>query len=185
MSTDHEGASSPADFVARVVVLHTITYWVAGLVFSTLFDYGQLFSVAPLSTYMRPIDSLMVVAGPLFQPVRGAILGLALWPFRRVFVERERGWLYLWGVFAGVAILATPGPAPGSIEGVVYTTLPLRAHLWGLPEVLVQTLAFSVGLVYWERNREESRLQWVFIGVFVVLLSLSLLGVLVEAGAFG
>lgn len=184
MASEWEAGGSLPDFVARVVVLHTVTYWVAGLVFATAFDYQTLFAVPPLSTYMRPLDSLWVVAGPLLQPVRGAVMGLALWPFRHVVVDRDRGWLYLWGLFVGVAILNAPGPAPGSFEGFVYTTVPLTVQLRGLPEVLVQTLLFSVGLVYWERNPADRRLRWLFIGFFVLLLGLSLFGLLFEAGAF-
>lgn len=185
MSADDDAGSTPPDFVAHVVVVHTVTYWVAGLVFSVVFDYQALFSTPPFATYMRPMDSMVVVAGPLFQPVRGAIMGIALWPFRRVLLERERGWLALWGLFVGVAILNAPAPAPGAFEGLVYTTVPLTLHLWGLPEVLVQTLLFAVGLVYWERNPGDRRLGAAFIGLFVVLLCLSLFAVLLEAGAFG
>ena len=184
MSAGTDAGTSPPDFVAHVVVLHTITYGVVGLVVPMLLGYETMFSVPPLDAYLRPLDSLAVVAGLLFQPVRGAILGLALWPFRRVVVERERGWLYLWGLFVGVAILNAPAPAPGSFEGLVYSTVPLPVHLRGLPEVLVQTLLFSVGLVYWGRNPDDRRLSVAFIGLFVVLLCLSLFAVLVEAGAF-
>jgi hypothetical protein len=48
--------------------------------------------------------------------------------------------------------LSTYGPAPGSIEGAIYTTLPLPFHMFGLPEVLGQSLAFSVCLVGWYRR---------------------------------
>lgn len=34
-------------------------------------------------------------------------------------------------------------PAPCSIEGLIYTRLPLEFHLKGAPEILIQTLLFS------------------------------------------
>lgn len=58
--------------------------------------------------------------------------------------KEERAWLKLWIVFAGLGIICTPGPAPASIEGIVYSQLPLEFHIKGAPEILVQTLLFSV-----------------------------------------
>ena len=47
---------------------------------------------------------------------------------------------------------AAQGPAPGSLEGLVYTRLSLPMHLFGLPEVLAQATLFSVLLVVWHRR---------------------------------
>jgi hypothetical protein len=75
---------------------------------------------------------------------RGArIFALALFPFRRVFLEERHGWLKLWGLLLGLCILSAAGPAPGSVEGLIYTQMPWTAQLLGLREVVAQTLAFS------------------------------------------
>ena len=65
-------------------------------------------------------------------------------------------WLILWGLLVTIGILSTPAAAPSSIEGMVYTRVPMWYHLLGLPEVVLQTLAFSIWLVWWERQAAKS-----------------------------
>lgn len=43
--------------------------------------------------------------------------------------------------------------APCSIEGLLYSQLPLSFHLIGLPEILLQTLAFSLLTVWWVKPK--------------------------------
>jgi hypothetical protein len=138
-------------FAGRVVVAHTATYLVAGLVAMQLLDYAEFWE-APTMSHMRPLDSPWVAAGPALQVVRGLVFAAVLWPFRSVFLARANGWLPLWGLLVGIGILSTYGPSPGSIEGLIYTTVPLSGHLRGLPEVVLQSLAFSGCLVGWCRR---------------------------------
>jgi hypothetical protein len=49
-------------------------------------------------------------------------------------------------------ILSTPACSPGSIEGMLYSKLPLWYHLIGLPEIMLQTLTFSFLLLAWEKQ---------------------------------
>ena len=97
------------------------------------------------------MDSSWVLAGPLLQPLRGLIFAVALWPLRDALLSMERGWLAIWGLFVGFAILGTAAAAPGSVEGMIYTTLPLRIHWSGSPEIYGQTLAYAWLLFHWER----------------------------------
>ena len=53
------------------------------------------------------------MAGPLLQPLRGLIFAVALWPMRNALLSMERGWLAIWGLFVGFAILGTAAAAPG------------------------------------------------------------------------
>lgn len=140
-------------FTGKVALVHTVTYFVFGLIMSNLFDYGRLFQQEIIRDFMRPIDSSSVFLGPLVQPIRGLLFALGLWPIRRTIVENKHGWLILWGIFVIFGILGTPAAAPSSLEGVIYSKLPLWYHLIGLPEILLQTLAFSLILVWWERRR--------------------------------
>lgn len=142
--------SSWGRFAVRVTATHTATYMVAGFAAMQLLDYAGFWQT-PEMAHMRPLDSPWVAAGPGLQVVRGLVLAVVLYPFRSVFL-RPGGWLPLWGLLAGIGILSTYGPAPGSIEGLIYTTAPLGTHLRGLPEVVVQSLAFSVVLVAWCRS---------------------------------
>jgi hypothetical protein len=121
-----------------------------------VFDYGRLFQQEIIRDFMRPIDSPYVYAGPFLQPLRGLLLAIAIWPIRRVLLEGRFGWLILWNILVMVGILSTPAAAPCSVEGVIYSRLPLWYHLIGLPEILLQTLTFSVLLVWWWRRSETA-----------------------------
>lgn len=142
-------------FAGKVIVVHTVTYFVFGLIMSNLFDYGRLFQQEIIRDFMRPIDASSAFLGPLVQPLRGLLIAIGLWPIRRTIVENKRGWLIVWGIFVLFGILGTPAAAPSSLEGVIYSKLPLWYHLIGLPEILLQTLAFSFILVWWERRRYQ------------------------------
>jgi hypothetical protein len=77
----------------------------------------------------------------------------------------------------GLAIFSTAGAAPGSVEGIIYTKIPLGLQLIGLPEVLLQTLAFSLLVTTWHRH---PHLAWA-----IVIGGLMVLGILLSlAGAF-
>lgn len=139
-------------FVLRVIILHTTTYFLFGLLMSNLFNYKQLFSSEIFKVYMRPYNSLHLVLGPLVQPLRGLLFAVAIWPFKELILQKKLGWLYLWNLFVVFSILSTAAAAPSSIEGVLYTNIPIRHHLLGLPEMLLQTLAFSLLTVFWEKQ---------------------------------
>jgi hypothetical protein len=143
-------------FSVRVMIAHTITYFLFGLIMSNVFDYGEIFKQEIIRDYMLPIDEHNVLIGPFLQPLRGFIFAIGLWPFREILIEKKRGWLYLWGLIVTIGILSTPAAAPSSIEGVLYSRLPMWYHLMGLPEILLQTLVFSIWLVWWERQAAKS-----------------------------
>jgi hypothetical protein len=84
------------------------------------------------------------------------IFAIGLWPLRGLLVEKKRGWLILWGLLVTIGILSTPAASPGSVEGMLYSKLPMWYHLIGYPEILLQTLVFSIWLVWWERQTEKS-----------------------------
>ena len=146
------------NFAGQVIVAHTLTYFVAGMIASNVFHYAAVFEMPIVRDYMLPIAQHNLPIGPFLQPVRGLIFAIGLWPIRRLLIEEKRGWLILWGLLVTVGILSTPAAAPGSIEGMLYTRLPLWYHIMGLPEILLQTLVFSIWLVWWQRQsiREPS-----------------------------
>jgi hypothetical protein len=160
-------------FLARVTSSHLVTYFVAGLLAYSLLDYATFFQSDVLACLMRPLDSKWIAAGPALQVIRGLIFALALYPFRSVFLADRRGWLKLWGLLLGLAIFSTTGAAPGSVEGMIYTKIPFGSHLHGLPEVVLQTLAFSVLLTAWHRRPHRA---WT-----VVMGTLTLLVILMSA----
>jgi hypothetical protein len=159
-------------FLARVTACHLVTYFVLGLLAYTLLDYATFFQSDVLTCLMRPVTSRWVAAGPALQVVRGLIFSIALYPFRHVFLADRRGWLTLWGLLAGLAIFSTAGPAPGSVEGVIYTKIPISSQLHGLPETILQTLAFSVLLTAWHRHPHRAwTLTMGTLALLVILMS--------------
>ena len=163
----------------KTVVVHTITYFAAGILAYTLGGYEKTFSEPPLSYLMRPTSDPLVMAGPLFQPIRGIIFGLALYPLRSVLFGQRRGWLILWWLLLALGVLSTFGPSPGSVEGLIYTIIPPLSQMLGLWEVLLQSLLFSFVLFYWVNNPGKRSLNWTLGAAFFIVMILPVLGLLV------
>jgi hypothetical protein len=175
---------SLSHLTVKTVIVHTITYFVAGILAYTLGGYEKSFSEPPLSYLMRPTSDPLVMAGPLFQPIRGVIFASALYPLRSVLFTERRGWLILWWLLLALGVLSTFGPSPGSVEGMIYTTLPPLKQILGLWEVLLQSLLFSVILFYWVNHPEKRWLSWTLGITFSIVIILPVLGLLV-GGANG
>jgi len=161
-----------------MIVVHTVTYFLVGLLALWLLDYRALFAESDMAKLMRPTTHPLVQAGPLFQPLRGLVLALAIYPLREVVFARPRGWLVLWGLLVALGVVSTFGPSPGSIEGLVYTVIPVRHQLRGLPEVLLQSGLLAAGAVYLVNHPEKRRLQRLAMVAFAVLMLLPLAGLL-------
>ena len=176
------GAPPYSTFALRVTACHVVTYFVAGAFAYFVLDYGTEFSREFLACFMRPTSDPIVSLGPALQVLRGPIIAAALFPFRRVLLGAPRGWLLLWGLFLGLAIFSTVGPAPGSVEGFIYTKVPIGRQMIGYFEVLPQTLAFSL-LVYWWHRNPTRVWAWVMIGLGAVVVLLSVAGYLAAVQA--
>jgi hypothetical protein len=161
-------------FFWRISSSHIITYFMMGLIASTLLDYKGAFENPPLSDLMKPIDSPWIIVGPVLQIFRGLIFSLALWFFRDNFIQRDYGWLKLWGLIVGLSILSTAGPTPGSIEGMIYTKIPISDQLIGYFEILPQTLFFSLIVYFWYNNPKKI---WNILSIVLVSM-ITLLSVL-------
>jgi hypothetical protein len=177
MSESTRRTNAPAvaflPFWWRVVSTHMITYFVVGLLALKLLDYSHLYAETELRHLMRPTTSPWVAAGAGLQLLRGTLFAVILWPLAETLVARS--WLVLFGLFIGLAILGTAGPAPGSLEGIVYTTLPSWLHAVALPEVVLQTATFSFLLVAWCRRPARWKNVVAVVGV-ALIAAMSLLG---------
>jgi hypothetical protein len=162
----------------KTSITHTITYFVFGLLASTVFDYGRLYAETNLSLLMRQTSDPLVMAGPLFQPIRGILFGIVFYLLRDILFRRKNGWLVMWIVLVVVGILSSFGPAPGSIEGMIYTIVPIDAQLKGLPEVLLQALLLAVVSFYWVTHPENKWLNWAMGIAFFIVMLLPTLGLL-------
>jgi hypothetical protein len=168
-------------FIWRTIACQMITYFAIGWLASNLFGYRELFGMQNAHDgswqYMRSFDSPWIAAGPILQCIRGLLFGLVLWPVRALWLDEPNGWLRIWLLFIGLAILGPTAAAPSSIEGVIYTNLPLSSHLLGLPETCIQTLLFSVLLQRWYRH---PRRYWnpLMISSVIIVVGLCTLGIL-------
>lgn len=163
----------------KSMVVHSVTYFLVGLVASTVFNYGAQFESGALAGMMRPIDDPLVMAGPLFQPLRGLIFALALYPLSGAIFNRKWGWAILWWLLVAVGILSTYGPSPSSVEGLIYLKISPAAQIGGgTLEVLSQSLLYALLLVYWVEHPKAVWLNWVMGVVFVVMMALPVLGLL-------
>ena len=167
--------------VVKTVVTHTVTYFCAGIAAYSLFDYPTLIAETELGLLMRPLRDPLIVAGPLLQPIRGALFGAVFYALRDAFFLRRHGWLLLWAVLVSIGILGTFGGPAGSIEGVIYTVLPLSLHMTLLPEILVQSLLLSWLLFHWVNHPEKKWLNWTMGTAFVLVLLLPALGLVAIA----
>jgi hypothetical protein len=169
----------------KSIVSHTLTYFLVGLVASVVFNYSADFARPELRTYMRQIGDPSIALGPALQPLRGILFALAFYPLREILFRRKNGWLIAWWLLAALGIFSTFGPAPGSVEGAIYTTLPVVDQFFsgGMLEILTQSFLFSMLLYYWVNHPEKRWLNWLLGILFGLVLLMSLLGYLAASGA--
>lgn len=168
----------------KAIVAHTLTYFLVGLVASIVFNYQADFARPELRGYMRQIGDPVIALGPALQFLRGIVFALVFYPLREILFGRKNGWLVTWGLLVGLGILSTFGPAPGSVEGAIYTTLPIRDQFFsgGMLEILSQSFLFSVLLYYWVNHPEKRWLNWVLGILFALVFLMSAMGYLAAAG---
>lgn len=164
--------------VAKTTVVHTLTYFFIGLIAYNLFDYSAKFAEPAYSAFMRPTTDPLVTAGLLFQPIRGALFGLVFYLLREVLFQRKEGWLIAWITLVVVGIISTFGPAPASIEGLVYSKLPIMGLWGGQAEVLTQSFLLAAVTYYWVNHPDKRWLNWVLGILFFIALLMPVLGLL-------
>jgi len=166
----------------KTAIIHTVTYFLMGLLAFTFLDYAGKFADPTVASLMRQTNDPLVAGGPLFQVLRGILFGIAFYALREIVLARKNGWLILWLVLVIVGILSPFGASPGSIEGIIYTVLPLWFHVMGLPEVVIQALLLAFLTYYWINHPEKKWLGWVFGITFALGILLSTMGVLAGLG---
>lgn len=166
------------ELALKTIVVHTATYFVCGLLAYSLLDYERHFADPNVRILMRQTNEPIVMAGPLFQPIRGLLFAIAFFPLRSVFFGQKRGWRHMWLMLVIVGILSTFGPSPGSIEGAIYTVFPIRLQLIGMLEVLGQSWLLSAILCHWVNCPQKRWLSWLLVTAFCLVLVLPALGLL-------
>jgi hypothetical protein len=166
----------------KTAVVHTVTYFLVGLVSFLFLDYSAKYADPVVSNLMRQTDHPLVAAGPAFQLLRGFVLGIAFYALREPVFPKARGWLTLWLVLVIVGIFAPFAAAPSSIEGMLYTVLPIWFHVANLPEILIQSGVLAWLTHYWVNHPEKKWLNWTLGIIVVVVVLMSVLGALSASG---
>ena len=164
----------------KTIVSHSITYFVMGALAAHFLNYAA--AMARPDSGMRQITDPWVIAGPLFQPLRGLVFALVFYPLRECLFGRKYGWLLMGWMLIALGILSTFGPASGSIEGMIYTPVPIRFQLRGGLEVVPQALLLSALLCYWVNHPEKKWLNWLLGIIFFVLMTMPVLALLMRKG---
>jgi len=166
--------------LAKTIVSHSLTYFIMGALAAHFLNYAA--EMARPESGMRPFTSPWVMAGPLFQPLRGLVFALVFYPLRECLFGRKNGWLLMGWMLIALGILSTFGPASGSIEGLIYTPVPIRSQLRGWWEVVSQALLLSALLCYWVNHPEKKWLNWLLGILFFIAMALLVVGLLVRHG---
>jgi hypothetical protein len=160
----------------KTAVCHTITYFIMGALAYHFLHYAEL--IAQPCSGMRPITDPLVRAGVLFQPLRGVLFALVFYPLRERLFGVRHGWLLVgWMLFA-LGILGTFAAPPGSMEGLIYTTVPLAYQFRGYLEIVTQVVLLSALLSYWVNHPGKKWLSWSLSVAFCLVIALSTMGLL-------
>jgi hypothetical protein len=162
----------------KTIIVHTVTYFLMGLIASTFMDYEAKYALPWMSCWIRQFGDPILTAGALFQPLRGIVFALAFYPLREVLFGKKNGWLILAWLLVALGILSTFGPPPGSIEGMIYTVIPISAQLAGYIEIVPQAILLAAGLCYWVNHPGKKWLNWVMGFAFFLALLFPVLGLL-------
>jgi hypothetical protein len=163
---------------AKTVVCHTLTYMFMGVLAKKFLNYGTEF--ARTNSGMRLITDPWVMAGQLFQPLRGLVFASVFYLLRGCLFGKKNGWFLMAWMLIALGILSTFGPVAGSLEGMVYTTAPIRSQITGWLEIVPQAVLLSALLCYWVNHPEKKWLNWVLGILFFIAMSLPVLGLLLR-----
>jgi hypothetical protein len=160
----------------KTIVVHTVTYFIMGLLAFTFLDYKTAFAGTITREYMRQVNEPIIALGPALQFIRGILFAVAFYPLREILFGRKNGWLVTWLLLVSLGILSTFGAAPGSVEGLLYTRLPVGLQISGWLEVMTQAFLLSAILYYWVTHPEQKWLAWVLGISYVLVIIFSILG---------
>jgi hypothetical protein len=160
----------------KTIVVHTVTYFIMGLLALAFLDYRTAFDASITREYMRSVDDPIVALGPGLQFIRGILFAVVFYLLREPLFGRKNGWLIMWVMLVSLGILSTFGAAPGSVEGLLYTKMPVGLQISGWLEVMIQALLLSGILYYWVNHPEKKWLAWVLGIIFALVIIFSIMG---------
>jgi hypothetical protein len=164
----------------RTMVSHTVTYLATGVVASILLGYATRMIRPDVNPIIRKMTDPILMAGPLFQPLRAALLAIVFYLLRDVFFGNRKGWLIMWCMLVVIGILTPFSASWGGIEGMIFFNLPLWDHIVGWPEVISQTLLLSAILTYWVDHPKSKRLNVILSVGFILAMVLPIINLIMK-----
>ncbi|MGD0096568.1 MAG: hypothetical protein ABSB60_08735 [Terracidiphilus sp.] len=82
-------------------------------------------------------------------------------------------------ILIGIGILGTFAAPAGSLEGFIYTIIPIRFQLRGYLEIVPQAMLLSSLLCYWVEHPKRW-LSWTLGVFYVIIVALPILGGLAQ-----
>jgi magnesium-transporting ATPase (P-type) len=162
---------------AKTVVCHSITYMIMGALAFHFLHYAELLKNP--NSGMKPVTSLWLILGVPLQVFRGVLFASVFYFFRERLFGRENGWLLMAWMLVGIGILGTFAAPPGSLEGFIFTTVPIAMQLRGYLEIVTQALLLSALLCYWVNHPGKKWLNWILGIVYFVCVGLPMLALVV------
>jgi magnesium-transporting ATPase (P-type) len=161
----------------KTVVCHSITYMVMGALAYHFLHYADFINNP--NSGMRPATSLWLILGVPLQVFRGVLFASVFYFFRDRLFGRKNGWLVMAWMLIGIGILGTFAAPPGSLEGFIFTTVPVASQLRGYLEVVTQALLLSALLCYWVNHPGRKVMSWTLGVVYVICVGLPMLALVV------
>lgn len=158
----------------KTVVSHTLTYFIMGALAYNLLHYAEIIN-APGSGMRHTTDPLVFLGTPL-QIFRGILFAAVFYPFRDKLFGRRHGWLLMAWILIALGILGTFAPPPGSLEGFIYTTIPIHLQIRGYLEIVTQAVLLSILLCYWVNHPGKRLLSWTLGILYFFAIGLPVLG---------
>lgn len=164
----------------RTMMTHTVTYFATGVVASILLGYAARMVRPDVEPIIRKMTDPILMASPLFQPLRAALLAIVFYLLRDVLFNNRKGWLIMWCMLVVIGILTPFSASWGGIEGMIFFNLPLWDHIVGWPEVFSQTLFLSLILTYWVDHPQSKRLRVSLLAGFILTMALPIINLLLK-----
>lgn len=162
----------------RTVISHTVTFFITGVVASIFLDYATRMTRPDVAPIIRKMTDPILMASPLFQPIRAALLAIVFYLLRSVLFNNRKGWLIIWCMLVVIGILAPFSASWGGIEGMIFFNFPIWDHMVGWPEVFSQTLLLSIILTYWVDHPQSKRLHVILLVGFILTMLLPIIALL-------
>ena len=143
-----EYISENIGFFLKVLITHVVTYTLCGMFFYKINKYKAELIDKNKGIDWRSMDDPIFQWSPLFQILRGILLGIVLLLIKDIIIDTNFGFLKLFTILTITGLINVYSPAPASIEGFIYlkpdNSIPLRVSIGSIFEIIIQIFIFSI-----------------------------------------